>query len=99
MSTELKYSRPRGPVVFDFRMSRARESPAEFLASYGGIFGQFASMARRARFAIKQSDEGWRMRALLEWHSLGAILSGISEIIKADLSRGFHLESREDLGS
>jgi transposase len=34
---EFQYSRPGGPVVFDFRMSRAREGPAEFLAGYGGI--------------------------------------------------------------
>jgi transposase len=30
-------SRPGGPVVFDFCMSRAREGPAEFLRDYGGI--------------------------------------------------------------
>jgi transposase len=34
---EFQYSRPGGPVVFDFRMSRAREGPAEFLRDYGGI--------------------------------------------------------------
>jgi hypothetical protein len=34
---EFQYSRPGGPVVFDFRMSRSREGPAEFLAGYGGI--------------------------------------------------------------
>ena len=34
---EFQYSRPGGPVVFDFRMSRAREGPAEFLGAYGGI--------------------------------------------------------------
>ena len=34
---EFQYSRPGGPVVFDFCMSRAREGPAEFLAGYGGI--------------------------------------------------------------
>ena len=34
---EFQYSRPGGPVVFDFRMSRAREGPAEFLGDYGGI--------------------------------------------------------------
>jgi hypothetical protein len=34
---EFQYSRPGGPVVFDFRMSRAREGPAAFLGAYGGI--------------------------------------------------------------
>ncbi|HET7238410.1 MAG TPA: IS66 family transposase, partial [Terrimicrobiaceae bacterium] len=34
---EFQYSRPGGPVVFDFCMSRAREGPAEFLVGYGGI--------------------------------------------------------------
>ena len=34
---EFQYSRPGGPVVFDFRMSRAREGPAEFLGAYDGI--------------------------------------------------------------
>ena len=34
---EFQYSRPGGPVVFDFRMSRAREGPAEFLRDYGGV--------------------------------------------------------------
>jgi transposase len=34
---EFQYSRPGGPVVFDFCMSRAREGPAQFLAGYGGI--------------------------------------------------------------
>ena len=34
---EFQYSRPGGPVVFDFCMSRAREGPAEFLRDYGGI--------------------------------------------------------------
>ncbi len=34
---EFQYSRPGGPVVFDFKMSRAREGPAEFLRGYGGI--------------------------------------------------------------
>ncbi|MGA7879322.1 MAG: transposase [Terrimicrobiaceae bacterium] len=31
---EFQYSRPGGPVVFDFCMSRAREGPAEFLRGY-----------------------------------------------------------------
>lgn len=34
---EFQYSRPDGPVVFDFQMSRAREGPARFLRDYGGI--------------------------------------------------------------
>ena len=34
---EFQYSRPGGPVVFDFCMSRAREGPAEFLRDYGGV--------------------------------------------------------------
>ena len=34
---EFQYSRPGGPVVFDFCMSRAREGPAKFLGDYGGI--------------------------------------------------------------
>ena len=34
---EFQYSRPGGPVVFDFCMSRAREGPAKFLRDYGGI--------------------------------------------------------------
>lgn len=34
---EFQYSRPGGPVVFDFQMSRAREGPARFLSGYGGI--------------------------------------------------------------
>ena len=33
---EFQYSRPGGPVVFDFCMSRAREGPAEFLARLRG---------------------------------------------------------------
>jgi transposase len=32
-----QYSRPGGPVVFDFRMSRGREGPKKFLQNYGGI--------------------------------------------------------------
>lgn len=31
------YGRPAGPVVFDFRMSRAREGPVGFLGDYGGV--------------------------------------------------------------
>lgn len=31
------YGRPGGPVVFDFRMSRAREGPMKFLTGYEGI--------------------------------------------------------------
>ena len=34
---EFQYSGPGGQVVFDFRMSRAREGQAEFLGAYGGI--------------------------------------------------------------
>lgn len=34
---EFQYSRPRGPVVFDFQMSRSREGPARFLKNYSGI--------------------------------------------------------------
>ena len=34
---EFQYSRPGGPVVFDFQMSRSREGPARFLKNYGGI--------------------------------------------------------------
>jgi transposase len=34
---EFQYSRPGGPVVFDFQMSRSREGPARFLQNYGGI--------------------------------------------------------------
>jgi transposase len=32
-----EYSRPKGPVVFDFRMGRGREGPEKFLAGYAGI--------------------------------------------------------------
>jgi transposase len=32
-----QYSRPGGPVVFDFQMSRGREGPKKFLQNYGGI--------------------------------------------------------------
>ena len=31
-----QYSRPGGPVVFDFQMSRSREGPAKFLEKFGG---------------------------------------------------------------
>lgn len=34
---EFQYSRPGGPVVFDFQMSRGRDGPAAFLKGYGGI--------------------------------------------------------------
>lgn len=34
---EFQYSRPGGPVVFDFQMSRGRDGPAAFLKDYGGI--------------------------------------------------------------
>jgi transposase len=32
-----EYSRPKGPVVFDFRMGRGREGPEKFLADYKGV--------------------------------------------------------------
>lgn len=32
-----QYSRPGGPVVFDFQMSRGREGPKKFLGNYSGI--------------------------------------------------------------
>jgi transposase len=32
-----QYSRPGGPVIFDFQMSRARQGPKKFLANYCGI--------------------------------------------------------------
>jgi transposase len=32
-----EYSRPGGPVVFDFRMGRSREGPEKFLGKYSGI--------------------------------------------------------------
>ena len=32
-----QYSRPGGPVVFDFQMSRGREGPKKFLQNYSGI--------------------------------------------------------------
>ena len=32
-----EYSRPKGPVVFDFRMGRGREGPEKFLAGYAGV--------------------------------------------------------------
>jgi len=32
-----EYSRPHGPVVFDFQMGRSREGPARFLKDFGGI--------------------------------------------------------------
>lgn len=34
---EFQYSRPGGPVVFDFQMSRGRDGPAHFLGNYSGI--------------------------------------------------------------
>lgn len=34
---EFQYSRPGGPVVFDFQMSRGRDGPANFLGKYSGI--------------------------------------------------------------
>ncbi len=32
-----QYSRPRGPVVYEFRMGRERAGPREFLSNYNGI--------------------------------------------------------------
>lgn len=32
-----QYSRPLGPVVFDFRLGRGREGPKQFLGKFGGI--------------------------------------------------------------
>src|SRR6266481_8087922 len=32
-----QYSRPEGPVVFDFRMGREREGPKRFLGNFEGI--------------------------------------------------------------
>lgn len=32
-----EYSRPKGPVVFDFRMGRGRDGPKEFLKNFKGI--------------------------------------------------------------
>ncbi len=32
-----QYSRPGGPVVFDFRMGREREGPKRFLGNFEGI--------------------------------------------------------------
>lgn len=32
-----EYSRPGGSVIFDFRMSRAREGPRDFLGNYQGV--------------------------------------------------------------
>lgn len=32
-----QYSRPGGPVIFDFRMGRSREGPAKFLGRFAGI--------------------------------------------------------------
>ena len=32
-----QYSRPKGPVVYEFRMGRERAGPKEFLGSYNGI--------------------------------------------------------------
>lgn len=31
-----EYGRPRGPVIYEFRMGREREGPAKFLAGYAG---------------------------------------------------------------
>ena len=32
-----EYSRPGGPVIFDFQMGRSREGPRQFLGTFGGI--------------------------------------------------------------
>jgi transposase len=32
-----QYSRPGGPVVFDFQMSRGRDGPRQFLEKFGGV--------------------------------------------------------------
>ena len=32
-----QYSRPGGPVIFDFQMGRSREGPAKFLGEFGGL--------------------------------------------------------------
>lgn len=32
-----QYSRPNGPVVFDFQMGRSRENPKKFLGNYAGL--------------------------------------------------------------
>ena len=32
-----QYSRPKGPVVFDFRLGREREGPKRFLGNFAGI--------------------------------------------------------------
>jgi len=34
---EFQYSRPGGPVIFDFQMGRGRDGPATFLRDYAGI--------------------------------------------------------------
>jgi len=52
-----QYSRPHGPVVFDFRMSRGRDGPKEFLKGYRGI------LQTDGYAGYDQLDEGRILRA------------------------------------
>jgi transposase len=51
-----EYSRPAGPVVFDFQMGRGREGPAAFLKGFGGIlqcdgYAAYDKLGEDIRFA------------------------------------------------
>lgn len=51
-----QYSRPGGPVVFDFRMGRSRAGPEDFLKGYTGWlqcdgYSAYADLGRGIRFA------------------------------------------------
>jgi transposase len=42
-----QYGRPKGSVVFDFRMGRGREGPKEFLGRFQGILGQTGPLGKK----------------------------------------------------
>lgn len=50
-----EFGRPNGPVVFDFRMSRAREGPKEFLGGFRGFlqsdgYGAYAQLGEGIQY-------------------------------------------------
>lgn len=51
-----EFGRPNGPVIFDFRMSRAREGPKEFLQGFRGLlqsdgYGAYAQLGEGIEYA------------------------------------------------
>lgn len=89
-----EYSRPGGPVVFDFRMDRSREGPKNFLADFNAVlqsdgYGAYDCIGGKGIQYAGCMSHG--RRGFIDVLKLGAAPSAVKEIV-AEIGKLYAVE-------